>query len=277
MLPLRRTPRAKPPASPQVLIEEVPLQRQQPLYSVYRKGIVVPLAPVLDLVSLSPLTAPTLAEQVADSIVEAIASRRLASGERLIETELAEALTVSRVPVREAIRILTSQGIIVSYPRRGVRVAEFDAAWARQLHDARVAIERLGAHLAASAMRADNGMVARLQGCIDEIVRARGDRLATNRADIAFHTTLFEIAASPLMLTLWHAISRHVLILFSIETYRDIDFDRIVEEHRTYLDMLLHGTPAGIDEEVDQHVAGLKTFDQPAVPDIAQADKDDKG
>ncbi len=213
-----------------------------------------------DIPALVPLSGATLTDQVADRIVEGIAARTLLSGARLIETEMAVALGVSRVPVREAIRLLTSQGIVVANPRRGVWVADFDAAWARQLHDARVAIERLGAHIAAGIIRADPVARDRLEACVVGIERARGDWLSVNRADIAFHTAMFEIAASPLMLTLWHAISRHVLIMFSIETYRDVDFDRVVREHRVYIDTLMTGTPAEIDEEIDRHVAGLQTF-----------------
>lgn len=208
----------------------------------------------------APLSGATLADQVADTIVEGIAARRLVSGERLIETELAVALGVSRVPIREAIRILTSQGIIIANPRRGVRVADFDAPWALQLHDARVAIERLGAHIAARIIREDETALLRLEACVSAIEQARGSWLSVNRADIVFHTTMFEIAASPLMLTLWHAISRHVLIMFSIETYRDADFDRVVKEHRVYVDTLMTGTTEAIDREIDRHVAGLQTF-----------------
>lgn len=210
--------------------------------------------------SLLPLSSATLADQVADRIVDAIASRRLGSGERLIETELASALHVSRVPIREAIRILTGQGIAIANPRRGARVVTLDTAWARQLHDARVAIERLGAHLAAEILKNDPAALARLEACVAVIERSRGNWLAVNRADIDFHTTMFAIAGSPLIRTLWNAISRHVLIMFSIETYRDTDFDRVVEEHRVYIDTLLHQDPAGIDEEIDRHVAGLRTF-----------------
>ncbi|MFT3987882.1 GntR family transcriptional regulator [Aestuariivirga sp.] len=209
---------------------------------------------------LLPLSGATLAEQVADRIVDAIAARTLSSGARLVETELAEALGVSRVPVREAIRILTSQGIVAASPRRGARVADFDAAWARQLHDARVAIERLGAHIAAGLIRSDAAARAKLESRIAGIEQARGNWLSVNRADIAFHTAMFELAASPLMLTLWHAISRHVLIMFSIETYRDVNFDRVVNEHRVYVDTLLTGSVQEIDEEIDRHVAGLRTF-----------------
>jgi DNA-binding GntR family transcriptional regulator len=210
--------------------------------------------------AFAPLSSATLVDKVADSIVEAIAARRLLSGGRLIESELATALHVSRVPVREAIRTLASQGIVVANPRRGARVATFDTGWARQLHDARVAIERLGAHLAADIVKSDASALARLETCVIAIERARGNWLAVNRADIAFHAAVFDIAGSPLMVTLWNAISRHVLIMFSIETYRNVDFDRVVKEHRVYIDTLLHETPAGIDEEIDRHVAGLQTF-----------------
>ncbi len=209
------------------------------------------------------MASPTLAEQVADRIVEGIAARRLLAGQRLIEAEVASALEISRIPVREAMRILQSQGIIVATPRRGMRVALFDGAWARQLHDVRVAMERLCARTTAERVRADPGLRARVERCVAgvEAAVAARDWLVVNRADLAFHTELFAIADSPLLSTLWTAIARHVLIMFSIETYRDHDFARVADEHRTYLRILLTGTRGEIDAEIHRHVAGLRTFD----------------
>lgn len=215
----------------------------------------------LDEEPLVPLSPATMADQVADRIVEGVASRRLSSGERLIETELASALHVSRVPIREAIRILTSQGIVVATPRRGARVATLDAVWARQLRATRVAVERLAGHLASEVVRRDSAALARVEACVAGIKRSRGNCLAMNRADIAFHSMIFAISSSPLLMTLWNAISRHVLIMFSIETYRHVDFNRVVKEHRDYIDVLLRGSPAEIDEEIDRHVAGRGTFE----------------
>ena len=53
----------------------------------------------------------SLSESVADSIAEAIATRVIQPGERLVETNLAEKLGVSRVPIREALKVLHAQGL----------------------------------------------------------------------------------------------------------------------------------------------------------------------
>jgi DNA-binding GntR family transcriptional regulator len=213
---------------------------------------------------LTPLATNVLADQIADRIVEAIALRRLASGERLVETDLAQALGVSRVPIREATRILASQGVVVPTPRRGMRVATFDRAWAVQLHDARVAIERLAAHTLAARLKSNPELVVHLRNAIERIEREveypRDGWLAINRADIAFHGTVFDLAGSPLLSTLWSAISRHVLIMFAIETYRDSEFRRVAAEHHTYLEAVLSGNKDIIDEEIERHVAGARIF-----------------
>ena len=211
---------------------------------------------------LVPLESTSLAEQVADRIVDAIVTHQLSGGDRLIETELAAGLQVSRIPVREAMRILESQGIVVAAPRRGTRVVTFDAAWALQLHDVRVAIEQLCAKITARSLRRNPAARARLDVCMQDLSAAAATESWTviNRSDVAFHTALFEIADAPLLTTLWTAIARHVLIMFSIETYRDPNFKRIIAEHRSYLDVLLEGQPAAIDKEIRLHVAGFKTF-----------------
>jgi DNA-binding GntR family transcriptional regulator len=218
------------------------------------------VTPVLLLNAFAPVATVTLADQVADRIVDAIAARRISSGDRLIETDLAQALQVSRVPVREALRILESQGLIVPSPSRGLQVASFDASWARQLHDVRSAIERFCARAAAKRLRNEPELCAQLQDRIATIKAAAGDWIRVNRADIAFHSAIVDIAESPLMATLWTAIARHAFIMFSVETYRDPDLSRVIAEHHTYLAALKHGNDVQIDAEVGRHIAGLIEF-----------------
>ena len=66
------------------------------------------------LKAIAPLSVKTLVDQVVDAIVEATALGVFLPGDRIVEAEIARSLNVSRIPVREALRLLESQGVVVS-------------------------------------------------------------------------------------------------------------------------------------------------------------------
>jgi DNA-binding GntR family transcriptional regulator len=223
---------------------------------------------------LAPVSAQTLSEQVVDRLIDAIATRQLLPGQRLIETELAETLEVSRVPVREALRELEHQGIVVTAPRRGLMVGAFDATWAAQLWEVRLPLERQAAALAAPHFAADPQLVDRLDGCIAALEAARLDWLAVNRADVAFHTVVFEVAGSALLTSLWRAIAHHVLVHFAIESNRNPDFDIVLADHRLYRDLLAADARDQLGDEIARHIAGFRAGLQPTLTTAQQGDNE---
>src|SRR5258706_16187640 len=90
-----------------------------------------------------------LRDLVATELRRLILDGTLPPGERLIEDRLAELFGVSRNPIREAIRMLEAEGFPDVTPRRGSFVARLDASQAGDLFEVRVALEPLGARLAA--------------------------------------------------------------------------------------------------------------------------------
>src|SRR5947208_10591193 len=92
---------------------------------------------------LSMVRSPSLAEQAADAIVTGVSAGALKPGQRLVETELAGLLNMSRVPLREALKILEAQGIVESIPHRGTRIAMFDEARVNQIGQVRIAVARI--------------------------------------------------------------------------------------------------------------------------------------
>eukprot|EP01034_Spumella_vulgaris_P014277 gene14277-18225_t len=90
---------------------------------------------------IRPIAADSLSERVADQIVEAIGNGRLLAGQRLYEIEVAKQFAISRVPVREALLVLQSQGVLRSTPRRGTHVIDLDENWAREVYETRTALE----------------------------------------------------------------------------------------------------------------------------------------
>jgi DNA-binding GntR family transcriptional regulator len=225
-----------------------------------------------------PLAAQSLSEQVADQIVEAIGSRRILPGQRLFEVEIAAEFSVSRVPVREALLVLQSQGVVRTTPRRGTHVIDLDELWARETYEARTALEALCCQRAAPVLRASPAAVAVLDGRIADLRAAcrRRNKAAINRADLAFHSAIYEMAGSPLLQTLWNAMSRHVMIMFGLETYRHSNLDRIAEEHAELRDALLAGSAPGIAAAVARHVIGpfgSKTIGERAYETAVQPEK----
>src|SRR5438309_11167006 len=69
---------------------------------------------------------PPLAQQVADRIVDAIAAGVVRPGQRVTDSDIAARFGVSRNPVREAMKILGAQGIVVSNPHRSTHIVVFD-------------------------------------------------------------------------------------------------------------------------------------------------------
>lgn len=120
-----------------------------------------------------------LRETVADEIRGAILAGRLAPGDRLVEDRLADELGVSRNPVREALRMLQSEGYVEIVPRRGASVAQLTAEEGHDLLEVRGPLEALAARLAARRITADGiealrdvhrrGTAAAAQGQLDDL------------------------------------------------------------------------------------------------------------
>ena len=91
----------------------------------------------------------TIAVRIAKALAERIISGAIEPGARLRQDHVAEEFATSHVPVREAFRRLEAQGLAVSEPRRGVRVASFDLAEVKEVALMRAALESLALRHAA--------------------------------------------------------------------------------------------------------------------------------
>ena len=205
---------------------------------------------------LQPLGAENLATRIADRLVDAIAEAKLGPGQRLIEAETAAALGVSRMPLREAVKLLEAQGILAVTPRRGAVIAVFDERRQQQICAARLALERLALHDAATAMRADPSAIAGLDRLVVEMRQEaeRGDWLAAIKTDLAFHRRIIQASRNPVLAMLWEALARHVLIVFGREIRHAPDAAELVAQHTRLRDLLAGGSRAELDQEIARHI-----------------------
>ena len=215
----------------------------------------MPFAPVL------PLMRPrNLAEQVADVIVDGIASGALGPGQRLVETDLAQQLQVSRVPLRESMKMLEAQGILESTPHRGSHVADFDDAKIDHICEARVAPERIALRDAMHAYRKEPERVARLDEIVAAMERAAAalDWTAVSKADLAFHREICQASRNDIVITLWETLARHVLIVFGREIRSEQDAAGMGPQHRRVRDMLLTADLPTLETEIERHITRLR-------------------
>jgi DNA-binding GntR family transcriptional regulator len=144
----------------------------------------------------STVTGSTTAERAANAVREEVVEGRLRPGTRLPDTELAEALGVSRNTMREAMSQLVTERVLERHPNRGVYVATPDVADVHDVYRARRLIERAAVRWGQDL---DPARTAAVRAAVDEGQQAvaAGNWTAVASANQHFHRALVGLAGSP--------------------------------------------------------------------------------
>lgn len=133
-----------------------------------------------------------LRDIVFETIREAIVEGTLKAGERLMEVQLAEEMGVSRTPVREAIRKLELEGLVIMLPRKGAYVAGISTKEIAEVFEVRAALESLAAGLAAERITEEE-LEELNQFMVQVTVNAeKGDLQKVVQRDTEFHDLIYQ-------------------------------------------------------------------------------------
>lgn len=133
-----------------------------------------------------------LREVVFNTLRKAILKGELKPGERLMEIALAERLGVSRTPVREAMRKLELEGLVVMIPRRGAQVANITEKDLNDVLEVRIALENLSIENACARMTEEQLEQLWEAAKIFERTMADGNLVKLAEADVAFHEVIYQ-------------------------------------------------------------------------------------
>lgn len=194
--------------------------------------------------------APKLSIVVLSRLRQSIVTGEIAPGTRLVERDIAAQLGVSRVPVREALHRLRTDGLVVMSPRRGATVRQFSRTDVEQLFDIREALEVMAARQAATA--ATDAELARLIRVADAGVKAvaEGDLPATHASQEAVHDALISMAHNDML----SEILRPVQVRLEWVLFHGADPHVICQEHRRLADAINTRNPDTAAHEALQHV-----------------------
>ncbi|WP_435845900.1 GntR family transcriptional regulator [Streptomyces huasconensis] len=137
----------------------------------------------------------TLAEQAYRSLADRLVTLRIRPGEPLNDERIAAELGFGRTPVREALKRLEHERLIVSYPRRGTFAAEVQIADLRHLSEVRLQLEPLAAALAAE--RAGEDDRAGLSRLLEQLAEASGGESDLIRLDMTLHRAIYAATRNP--------------------------------------------------------------------------------
>ena len=204
----------------------------------------------------STLELRNLPDRLADHLVLMIAQGQLRPGQRIFEKEICELQGVSRIPVREALRLLQAQGVVRTEPNRGTYVTEFTSDEMLEMLGLRLAVERIALRriLARGTPRAH--IKNEFTEVMEDMRRAATlrDRLAFCQADLAFHHRIVDLAASPVLTPTWRLLSRGVLVFLMQEGDTFLDLDALIGCHEHLLALLLAGNQEELDKEIETHI-----------------------
>jgi DNA-binding GntR family transcriptional regulator len=193
-------------------------------------------------------------------IREAIMEGRLAPGQRLKEEELARELGISRTPVREALLMLQSEGLVDLIPKRGASVREYAADDLDDMYRLRALLEGYAARRAATRISMSD--VERLEESCARFdrLRAQDDLLDLVKENLFFHNVILEAAASDRLTTLVRKVIEIPLVYKSYYWYSP-EQKLISEHYHKQLALALRGRDAERAELImKEHVLEARDF-----------------
>ena len=179
-----------------------------------------------------------LREVVFESLREAIIRGMLKPGERIMEVQLAEELGVSRTPVREAIRKLELEGLVVMLPRRGAYVAGISVKDIADVFEVRAALEALAATLA--AMRITDDELEELERSLVEIAEVSDsqDIEVVVAKDTRFHDIIYRASRNAWLIQIVSHLQDQVQRFRMATLSRPGRTKEAVEEHKKIVEAI---------------------------------------
>lgn len=188
--------------------------------------------------------------QITDALEEEILDGSMKPGERLREAQLAEAFSVSRNSVREALRVLERKGLVRHIPHRGAEVIKLTVEDVGDLFRARTVLERAGLRRAIDSKESMALLMQEVEG-IEGAAQAR-DTGALLEHDLSFHRILVEQIGSRRLDEQYVTLQRELrLALSQLDSY---DPMKQVEDHREIVEALGAGKGDVADDVLKRHL-----------------------
>lgn len=196
----------------------------------------------------------TIKQQVYEILRDDICSGVYAPGQQIQELELSKRLSISRSPIREALRQLVSDGLVVEYPNRGVFVRDYTPKDIEDIYDLRILLESYA--IMHSGQQITPETVKELTTCM-EYLRAyhqQDDLESYTKQDTLLHQMLISLSGNELVVSTYERVYSMVqqFRIYSLKSRKR--FDDSLEEHTEIIRNVLSGNVKEADRINRRHL-----------------------
>ncbi len=195
-----------------------------------------------------------LRDVVFNNLRHAILIGELKPGERLMEIHLANKLGVSRTPIREAIRMLELEGLVIMTPRRGAEVAQITEKSMNDVLEVRQALDALCVELACKRITAEG--LAELHSACEafEASVKTGDLRKIAEADVTLHDIIIQATGNPRLIQLVNNLSQQ-MYRYRFEYIKDsTQHETLIKEHKIIYESLVAGNAETASNAARTHI-----------------------
>lgn len=195
-----------------------------------------------------------LSEKIAETIREYIMKGNIKPGERLTEPKLSAMLGISRTPIREALRLLESEGFIDIFPRRGAVVSDITPQDVDEIFTIKIKLESLAARLAGEYMT--DGDIKKLIEINDKIAKNAESKNAVSliKFNVDFHNFYIEKCNNTRLIKIIEGLNKQFK-RSTVYSFTEIGrIRKVIEEHGRIIEAFIQRDPGKIEKMVEQHV-----------------------
>jgi DNA-binding GntR family transcriptional regulator len=205
--------------------------------------------------ALAPISRRPLHEETIDRLRDLIVHGDLAPGVRLNERVLCERLGISRTPLREAIKLLASEGLVELLPNRGAIVSRLDPAALAETLEVMGALESLAGELA--CRRASKPRIAEIRALHEKMLarHARGDLTGYFRYNQAIHMEIVEASGNAKLALMYRQMNANVRRARYMANLSKERWDAAVREHEAIIAALEARDATQLRQLLQDHLA----------------------
>lgn len=195
-----------------------------------------------------------LRDVVFNTLRQAILRGELKPGERLMEIQLANKLGVSRTPIREAIRKLELEGLVLMIPRKGAEVADITEKSLKDVLEVRRALEELSVKLTCDRITKEE--IKELGQAAENFKRTLKSKDITEiaEADVRFHDVIYTATKNQKLIQLLNNLHEQ-MYRYRIEYLKNEDvYPKLLKEHKEIIDRISRGEKEEAARIVCEHI-----------------------